>query len=346
MMKLVLLFLAITTVSCVSKSSCPIYNCSENAPSTDLGVCAMRDTSGVQVTYTFNKCKSGYSCGTMASVPLLMSMGTVVNCTEDKTLDSFTSAFSDLVTAGTDAIKNVVSNSCDIINASATAHVDGQGCKTNSNCYSTLECNDGVCKGLSNGSSCSSNGYCAKGSACINGTCSNQRGSGEACTNEFECANNMTCGQSKCVSYNSVADGTNVVAMNACSSGRANALVVAGVQITYDCDSYTRNSNDCVGAADMCSYKWGTGADVTGTCLCSGGYNNLQERTCAAVTSMATPTTNNSVQTTLRYTQDIKNCDVVIPKVTFGTCIDNVFGATAFIRNSMFVILSVLAILF
>lgn len=349
MMKLVLLALAITTVSCVSKSSCPSYNCSEIAPATDLGVCARRDTTSGSVTYTFNKCKSGYSCGAqgvgMISAASFFATGTSVNCSKNQSLNTLSNIASNAFTTISTAVTNVVTDACDVLLLTATGRVDGQKCSKNSNCYDTLECVDKMCKGKANGSVCTQTNHCVKGSACINGACANQRGSGEACTNEFDCGNNMTCGESKCVSYNSVATGTNVVTANACSSGFATTKVSTTGSVSFDCASYARDQNDCTGANDKCTYKWGTGAIVTSACVCKGGFNALQERSCADVPAAAT-TTYTNVQSSLRYTKDINECKVEVSTVTYGTCVDKVFGATAFIRNSMIVLLSVLAILF
>ena len=351
MMKLLLLALAITTVSCVSKSSCPIYNCSENAPATDLGVCARRDTTSGQVTYTFNKCKSGHTCGTqslgMANAVAFFAAGNTMNCIKDSKVDSATNIFTNAFDKAKTAITNVVSDPCDVFLLTASMRVDGQKCAKNANCFTGIECVDKVCKGKANGSACTADQHCAKGSACIDLVCKNQLASGEACVSEYDCGNKLTCGNNKCVSYNSIAAGTNVVAVNACSSGYGITKVATNGSVTYDCATYTRDQNDCTGANDKCTYKWGSGTVVTSACQCKGGFNNLQERHCADVPTAST-TTYANVHTTLRLVKDINNCPkaAATTDVSYGTCIDKVFGATAFIRNSMIVLLSVLAILF
>jgi hypothetical protein len=353
MMKLLLLALAISTVSCVSKSSCPIYNCSENAPATDLGVCARRDTTGGSVTYTLNKCASGHTCGIqgakMINASTFMATGTTVNCTKDSSVNALQNIVSTAYTTTVTAVTNVVSDPCDILFLTAVGRVDGQKCAKTSNCYGVLECVDKMCKGKANGQACSADQHCVKGSACIGLVCKNQLGSGEACTNEYDCGNKQTCGASKCVSYNSVAAGTNVITENACSSGYGTRKVATTGSVTYDCATYSRDQNDCTGANDKCTYKWSTGAVVTSACVCKGDFNSTQDRSCADVTTRATSTYSN-VHTSLRLVKDINECPTITAalavKTTYGTCIDKVFGATAFIRNSMIVLLSVLAILF
>ena len=353
MMKLLLLALAITTVSCATKASCPIYNCSETAPATDLGVCARRDTTGGSVTYTFNKCASGHTCGIQGAKLLngstFFSTGATLNCTKDSKVSSVSAAFNSAISTTTAAVSNLVSDPCDTLFASSLTirRVDGQKCAKSSNCYGILECVDKMCKGKANGQACFNNQHCVKGSACIGSVCKNQLASGEACTNEYDCGNKLTCGASKCVSYNSVAAGTNVLTANACASGYGIAKVV-GTSVTYDCATYARDQNDCTGANDKCTYKWSTGTVVTSACVCKGDFNSTQDRTCAEAKNMAT-TTYSNVHTTLRMSKDINYCPPVISVVEnkgYGTCIDKVFGATAFIRNSMIVLLSVLAILF
>jgi len=346
-MKFVLLItLCVATINCVSKSECPIYNCSGNAPSTDTGACASKSDSNGEVTFTFNKCGSNHACLTTAQ--MFMSTGVTVNCTPTSTMNSVTDFFKDAVDTIKDAGEKLVGNECDTFLLTATGRVDGQKCSKNSNCYDVLECDAGVCKGKANGVACSNARHCANGYTCIGSVCAMQRNSGETCTNEYDCKNSMSCGNNKCVSYNSVADGMNVNTVTACVSGLALPKVTAGA-VTYDCDSYAYESNDCTGANDKCSYKWNSAGTVqVSACACkTNEFNGLQERMCAEFKNMVS-TTYNDRQTSLRFTKDINLCGNKdsTDSSSYGTCIDNVFASTVFIRNSIFVILSVLAILF
>jgi len=358
MKQILLIALIIATINCAAKDSCPIFKCSKTSPSADAGVCASRNLSGSTYTYTFNQCKSGYTCGgtgtalsalsatqTDAIAAAWMITGVNVNCQDmsawEKLSGNVSKNFNTAVTAGKDLVGK---SACDVITAASAGRMDGQDCKTNSNCFGTLECNSSKCAGLAKGSACTNDAHCDTGLACIDATCQNQRASGEACSTEWQCNNNLTCGDSKCVSYNSMADGSNVVSPNACK-GKVSFPNTNG---TYKCDSLVNVTNDCSGAADACSYKYSNaGNTVNYGCQCTGEFNALQERKCANPTP-ADKKTHNNVQTLLRYYSDINSCPDVKEVTTsmYGNCISSVFGSTAFIKSSILVILSVLAILF
>jgi len=350
MIKYVLIIaLVISTVTSVKKSECPLYNCSANPPSTDTGICASKSTKDGAVTFTFNQCKNDYACGISlggVGAAVFMATGTTISCVPTKGFGaSVTDFFSNAAnTIKTTTLDVVGKGACDIAVKASVGRVDGQDCQTNSNCYDTLECVSDKCKGKANGTDCSNDKHCAKGLACISSKCSSQKASGAACTREYECANNLTCGNDVCVPYYSLADGKVVKLANAC---KGKVVDVNATDGTMTCDSLSISTSNCTGDKDSCTYKYSvSGKTIDAGCTCKGEFNSLQERVCMDPNDSKTLPTYNDVQTTLRYMKDINPCPGEVKKVSYGSCIDSVFGSTAFIKNSILVILSVLAILF
>ena len=360
--QILLIALVIASVNSSKKEDCRIVTCTKTAPSTDLGVCASRTTSGSTVTLAFNQCKSGYSCGAIASgltganiqaadtaATAFMSSGTdrSLNCVSVGNFDKVSNVVKNMANVISTGTKDLIGKgACDLRVAASVGQVDGQNCKKNSNCYGTTECVSDKCKGKAKGSTCANDRECVTGTSCIDLTCQNQKASGESCTSEYDCANNLTCGNSKCVGYESVADNEQVVTMNACKGRMARPNTTTGLLI---CDSMTAlSTNNCSGAEDKCSYKWTNGGTTqSSVCMCNNALNDLQERNCPDPTPKLMKTYNN-VQTMLRYSADINACDLdkTYTKTIYNDCINSVFGSTAFIKSSILVILSVLAILF
>ena len=208
--------LSLAILAAAEYNNCPAYVCDPSGVTWADGVCAMRDTNTSQYDLKTGECSSDQLC-----LAELLTLSPTVNC------------------ASPSAPQPVV------------AAYPGENCDVMHTCVGGVECTAGKCATIT--TDCVNVYDCGLNNACSGGKCVTLAIAGAACTLDTDCANGAGCdivfggaaGSGKCVTYNSVAAGTQV---QTCAGTTANLAAHALCSSGYCFETATAGTFQCAGS--------------------------------------------------------------------------------------------------
>ena len=191
----------------------------------------------------------------------------------------------------------------------------GEPCLKSTDCVSST-CYNNVCFGKVLNSACSSNLDCNPGLSCLAGLCTTLLGTGQNCTNDYQCVASAGCNYGVCVDYISLAVGQNV---SDCETGDGSSLFCAGSSCFFN---YTTRIGQCINSFTSAASANNAPIECSNYKLCIGTSSGAGINTQAFTTVTSCECGNTAVGTMYCFPQDGD-----IPAVSFRKAWKNFMDA-------------------